>query len=396
MDSSLHALRTWEPFHNAIISMGRYPILGILTGAGITAIIQSISVTTSIVVALAKKGAIDLTSAVPVILGANIGTCVTALLASIGTSISAKRAALAHLFFNVIGVVLIFPLLGIFERIVSLTSSDVARQAANAHTLFNVVWAFIWIFFTKQYAEIIKKILPGEERIYRREASFLKPQLLNAPSAALEAAKNELIRMCDLVDEMYNLTMDSLFQNNTQHYKDILTIEDITDSLKASLINYLTQLSTDSLSEGEAKELNAILRAVDDVEIIADHLTNIVEKVEARNSERIEFTEYAWKDLSELRKIIYDNIRDSFAMIKESTSNYLDEVLQREERIDYKVRESKESHIERMKKGICNPIAGVIFSDLLIDLERIGDHCVNIAQDFYEVDGTRREKALLR
>lgn len=396
MESSLHALRTWEPFHNAIVSMGRYPILGILTGAGITAIIQSSSVTTSIVVALASKGAIELYSAVPVILGANIGTCVTAMLASIGTGISAKRAALAHLFFNVIGVVLIFPFLSPFEKLVSLTSSDVARQVANAHTIFNVIWAGIWIFFTKEYAWFIKKILPGEERIYRREASFLKPQLLNTPSAALEAAKNELVRMCDIVEDMYNLTMDSLFRNGVQHYKDVLAMEDITDSLKASLINYLTQLSTDSLSESEAKELNAILRAVDDVERIADHLTNIMEKIEAKNSERIDFTEYAWRDLEEIRKLIYDNIKDSFAMIKDSMANYLDEVLQREERVDYKVRESKEAHIERMKKGICNPIAGVIFSDLLIDLERISDHCVNISQEFYDVNYVRKERALLK
>jgi len=396
MESSLHALRTWEPFHNAIVSMGRYPILGILTGAGITAIIQSSSVTTSIVVALASKGAIELYSAVPVILGANIGTCVTAMLASIGTGISAKRTALAHLFFNVIGVVLIFPFLSPFEKLVSLTSSDVARQVANAHTIFNVIWASIWIFFTKEYAWFIKKILPGEERIYRREASFLKPQLLNTPSAALEAAKNELVRMCDIVEDMYNLTMDSLFRNGVQHYKDVLAMEDITDSLKASLINYLTQLSTDSLSESEAKELNAILRAGDDVERIADHLTNIMEKIEAKNSERIDFTEYAWRDLEEIRKLIYDNIKDSFAMIKDSMANYLDEVLQREERVDYKVRESKEAHIERMKKGICNPIAGVIFSDLLIDLERISDHCVNISQEFYDVNYVRKERALLK
>ncbi|MFN3699421.1 MAG: PhoU domain-containing protein, partial [Dictyoglomus sp.] len=173
-------------------------------------------------------------------------------------------------------------------------------------------------------------------------------------------------------------------------------MEDITDSLKSSLINYLTQLSVDSLSESEAKELNAILRAVDDVERIADHLTNIMEKVEAKNSERVEFTEYAWKDLDEIRKLIGDNIKDSFAMIKDSLSNYLDEVLQREERVDYMVRSSKESHIERMRKGICNPIAGLIFSDLLIDLERISDHCVNISQEFYGVNYIRKEKALLR
>jgi len=396
MESSLQALRSWTPFHNAMITMGKYPILGILTGAGITGIIQSSSVTTSIVVALAAKGAIDLSSAVPIILGANIGTCVTALIASIGTNISAKRTALAHLFFNVIGVVLIFPFLNFFEKVVSITSSDVARQVANAHTLFNVIWAFVWIFFTKQYAGIIRKILPGEERVYKREASFLKPQLLNTPSAALEAAKNELVRMAEIVEDMYNLTMDALFKNSTQNYKDVLTMEDITDSLKASLINYLTQLSTDSLSEGEAKELNAILRAVDDVERIADHLTNVMEKVEVKNSERVEFTEFAWNDLSEIRELIYENIRDSFSMIKDSNVSYLDEVLMREERIDYKVRQSKENHIERIKKGICNPIAGIIFSDLLIDLERISDHCVNIAQEFYEVNRVKREKVIMR
>ena len=396
MESSLQALRSWTPFHNAMITMGKYPILGILTGAGITGIIQSSSVTTSIVVALAAKGAIDLSSAVPIILGANIGTCVTALIASIGTNISAKRTALAHLFFNVIGVVLIFPFLNFFEKVVSITSSDVARQVANAHTLFNVIWAFVWIFFTKQYAGIIRKILPGEERVYKREASFLKPQLLNTPSAALEAAKNELVRMAEIVEDMYNLTMDALFKNSTQNYKDVLTMEDITDSLKASLINYLTQLSTDSLSEGEAKELNAILRAVDDVERIADHLTNVMEKVEVKNSERVEFTEFAWNDLSEIRELIYENIRDSFSMIKDSNVSYLDEVLIREERIDYKVRQSKENHIERIKKGICNPIAGIIFSDLLIDLERISDHCVNIAQEFYEVNRVKREKVIMR
>jgi len=367
-----------------------------LTGAGITGIIQSSSVTTSIVVALATKGAIDLSSAVPIILGANIGTCVTALIASIGTNISAKRTALAHLFFNVIGVVLIFPFLNLFEKVVSITSSDVARQVANAHTLFNVIWAFVWIFFTKQYAGIIRKILPGEERVYKREASFLKPQLLDTPSAALEAAKNELVRMAEIVEDMYNLTMDALFKNSTQNYKDVLTMEDITDSLKASLINYLTQLSTDSLSEGEAKELNAILRAVDDVERIADHLTNVMGKVEVKNSERVEFTEFAWNDLSELRELIYENIRDSFSMIKDSNVSYLDEVLIREERIDYKVRQSTENHIERIKKGICNPIAGIIFSDLLIDLERISDHCVNIAQEFYEVNWVKREKVIMR
>jgi phosphate:Na+ symporter len=396
MESSLQALRSWTPFHNAMITMGKYPILGILTGAGITGIIQSSSVTTSIVVALAAKGAIDLSSAVPIILGANIGTCVTALIASIGTNISAKRTALAHLFFNVIGVVLIFPFLNLFEKVVSITSSDVARQVANAHTLFNVIWAFVWIFFTKQYAGIIRKILPGEERVYKREASFLKPQLLDTPSAALEAAKNELVRMAEIVEDMYNLTMDALFKNSTQNYKDVLTMEDITDGLKASLINYLTQLSTDSLSEGEAKELNAILRAVDDVERIADHLTNVMEKVEVKNSERVEFTEFALNDLSELRGLIHENIRDSFSMIKDSNVSYLDEVLMREERIDYKVRQSKENHIERIKKGICNPIAGIIFSDLLIDLERISDHCVNIAQEFYEVNRVKREKVIMR
>jgi len=396
MESSLSVLNNWAPFHNAMISLGRYRILGILTGAVVTGVVQSSSVTTSVVVALASKGAIGISAAIPIVLGANIGTCVTTLIASVGTNISAKRTALAHFLFNVIGVAIIFPFLPYFEKLVVLTSADTARQVANAHTLFNVIWVSFWIFFTKQYANLIRRILPGEEKIYRREATFLKPQLLNTPSTALEAAKNELINMTEIVKDMYNLSMESVFKNSTQCSKDIFTMEDITDELKASLINYLTQLSTDPLSEGEAKELNAILRAVDDVERIADHLTNVMEKVDAKISEKVEFSEYAWRELTNLKDLIDRNIKDSFDMIKNSNLSYLDDILKREDLVDCKVKESKENHIERMKKGLCNPIAGIVFSDLLIDLERISDHCVNIAQEFYEVNNIRRrENALI-
>ncbi len=396
MESSLSVLNNWAPFHNAMISLGRYRILGILTGAVVTGVVQSSSVTTSVVVALASKGAIGISAAIPIVLGANIGTCVTTLIASVGTNISAKRTALAHFLFNVIGVAIIFPFLPYFEKLVVLTSADTARQVANAHTLFNVIWVSFWIFFTKQYANLIRRILPGEEKIYRREATFLKPQLLNTPSTALEAAKNELINMTEIVKDMYNLSMESVFKNSTQCSKDIFTMEDITDELKASLINYLTQLSTDPLSEGEAKELNAILRAVDDVERIADHLTNVMEKVDAKISEKVEFSEYAWRELTNLKDLIDRNIKDSFDMIKDSNLSYLDDILKREDLVDCKVKESKENHIERMKKGLCNPIAGIVFSDLLIDLERISDHCVNIAQEFYEVNNIRRrENALI-
>jgi len=182
MESSLSVLNNWAPFHNAMISLGRYRILGILTGAVVTGVVQSSSVTTSVVVALASKGAIGISAAIPIVLGANIGTCVTTLIASVGTNISAKRTALAHFLFNVIGVAIIFPFLPYFEKLVVLTSADTARQVANAHTLFNVIWVSFWIFFTKQYANLIRRILQEkrkftEERLLFSSRSFLIPHL---------------------------------------------------------------------------------------------------------------------------------------------------------------------------------------------------------------------------
>jgi len=395
MEDSLSSLKNWSLFHSAMISMSKYPILGILTGALITGIIQSSSVTTSIVVALAGKDAISLSSAIPLILGANIGTCVTALLASINTRLSARRTAVAHLFFNVVGVILIFPFLPYFTKLVSLTSSDPARQVANAHTLFNVLWSFIWIWFTKEYAIIIKKIVPGEEKVVIRKPLFLNPVLLNTPATALESARKELIRMTEISEEMFNLTFDCLENNHLNHYKDILVMEDLTDSLKSSLINYLTKLSSTSLSEAEAKELNAILRSVDDVERIADHLTNIMEKTEDKISNNIEFSEFAKNDLKELKELVFKNMKNAFEMIRESHVSRLKDVERIEEEIDRMVKDSVNKHIERMKAGICNPIAGLIYSDILTNLERIGDHSINIAQDFEEINLSKKELSVI-
>lgn len=391
MESSLSLLKNWSAFHSLMVSMSKYPILGILTGAVITGIIQSSSVTTSIVVALAGKDAIPLFSAIPLILGANIGTCVTALLASINTSLSARRTAIAHLFFNIVGVILIFPFLSPFTKLVSLTSSDTARQVANAHTLFNVLWSFIWIWFTKEYAGIIKKIVPGEEKIIIKKPLFLNPLLLNTPSTALESARKELIRMTEISEEIFHLTFETLEKNNLDHYKNVLVMEELTDTLKSNLINYLTKLASSPLSEGEAKELNAILRSVDDVERIADHLTNIMEKTEDKISNKIEFSEFAKKDLEELKNLVLKNMRNAFEMIRESHVSRLKDVERIEEEIDRMVKESVNKHIERMKTGVCNPIAGLIFSDILTNLERIGDHSVNIAQDFEEINLVKKE-----
>ncbi|MCX7845212.1 MAG: Na/Pi symporter [Dictyoglomaceae bacterium] len=391
MEDALSNLKNWQVFHSLMISMCKYPILGILTGAVITGIIQSSSVTTSVVVALAGKDVIPLPSAIPLILGANIGTCVTALIASINTRLSARRTAIAHLFFNIIGVILIFPFLSLFTRLVSLTSSDTARQVANAHTIFNVLWAFIWIWFTKEYARIIKRIVPGEERIVIRKPLFLNPLLLNTPSTALESARKELIRMTEISEEMFNLTFDCLENNHLNHYDDIKVMEELTDSLKANLINYLTKLSAVSLSEGEAKELNAILRSVDDVERIADHLTNIMEKTEDMISSKVEFSDFAKKDLDELKNLVFKNMKNAFEMIRESHVSRLKEVESIEKEINNVVKEAINKHIERMKIGVCNPIAGLIFSDILTNLERIGDHSINIAQNFEEINLIKKE-----
>lgn len=335
LTSVVKPLGEYPVFNNILISFSKNAILGILAGTVITAILQSSSVTTGMVIGLSMANLIDLKAALSLILGCNIGTCVTALIASVRTNISAKRAAMAHIIFNVIGVIIFLPFLGLFQNLVSLTSNQLPRQIANAHTLFNVVNTIIFLPFTYLYAKFLTKIIKGkDEEEVEYLPKFLEPHLLNTPPIALEAAVKEAVRTLSLTQKMVNLTTDSFFKNDPKPLERITRSEEAVDSLREAITSYLVELMQRELSLDESRKIPAIIHAINDIERIGDHAENLRDLVEQKIENHLGFSSMATEELNKMYNDINAMINDSINAMK---SNNIDEaklVLEQEQRIN--------------------------------------------------------------
>lgn len=372
-------------FNNILISFSKNSLLGVLAGAVITAILQSSSVTTGMVIGLSMANLVDLKAAVPLILGCNIGTCVTALIASVGTNISAKRVAMAHIMFNAIGVVIFFPFLGLFERIVVSMSSELPRQIANAHTLFNIINTIIFLPFTYLYANFLTRIFKGkEEEELEYMPKFLEPHLLNTPLIALEAAIKETMRTLGLTQKMVNLTMDSFFKNEPNSLGGIARSEEAVDSLREAITSYLVELMQRELSLDESRKIPAIIHAINDIERIGDHAENLRDLVEQKIENRLGFSPMAIEELNKMYNDINAMINGSINAMKSNNIDEAKTVLEQEEGINALRDRLKNNYVRRLEKGECNVLSGVVFLDMISNLEKIGDHLANIAQAVIE------------
>lgn len=372
-------------FNNAFVTFSKNPILGILASAAVTAILQSSSVTTGMVLGLAMANLIDLRAALPLILGCNIGTCVTTLIASIGTNVSAKRASLAHIVFNVIGVVIFLPFLGFFQNIVSHTSSNLPRQIANAHTFFNVINTIIFLPFVKVYANLLTKIIKGkEEEEIEYLPKYLERHLLNTPPIAIEAAIKEIVRTLGLTQRMVNLAMESFFKNDSKSLEKITRREEAVDSLREAITNYLVEIMQQELSQEESRKIPPLIHAINDVERIGDHAENLRDLTEQKIDNRMPFSSAA---LEELRKMYEDIDKMVKCSINALGLNSVDEaklVLEQECQINTLRDRLKGNHVRRLEQGQCHVLSGVVFLDVISNLEKIGDHLTNVAQAVIE------------
>ncbi|MFH0913588.1 MAG: Na/Pi cotransporter family protein [Candidatus Omnitrophota bacterium] len=372
-------------FNNIFISFSRNPVLGVLAGAAVTAIVQSSSVTTGMVLGLAMANLIDLGAALPLILGCNIGTCVTALIASLGTSISAKRASLAHIMFNVSGVVIFLPFIGLFGKLISHTSGELPRQIANAHTLFNVINTAIFLPFTGIYARFLTKIIKGqEEEEIEYLPKYLDRRLLNTPPIAIEAAIKETVRTLGLTQRMVGMAMDSFFKNNSRTLERITRGEEAVDSLRGAITNYLVELMQQELSQEESRKIPPLIHAINDVERIGDHAENLRDLAQQKIDDRMPFSNEA---LEELRKMYEDINRMISCAVNALEVKNIDEaktVLERECQINTLRDRLKDNHVKRLEQGNCNVLSGVVFLDTISNLEKIGDHLTNVAQAVIE------------
>ncbi len=379
MSSGLKPLRDNVFFVNMLTNFSKTPILGVIAGAIFTGIIQSSSATTGLVIAMGMDNVINLNAAIPIVLGANIGTCVTVLIASIGSSLSAKRAAMSHFLFNIIGVFLFFPFLPQFVRIVSLTSSNLPRQIANAHTIFNVTMTIIMFPAIALLIALVKKIFPGEDVRLDKGVIYLDDKILNTPSIAIGQAKREVMRMARITEEMLHDSEKALLIGGKKFILSVFKSEEVVDELDNVIESYLNKISQQSLSKSQAREITILLHSISDIERVADHAHNVAELAERLVKEKLYLSKNAVKELEE----IFDTAKESYI----KAVNVLDkkdeklgrEVLDLEIKVDQMEKELEESHYQRLKKGICKPEVGPIYLDVIKNLERISDHAHNIA-----------------
>ncbi len=391
MKGAMAPLKASGTFERWIVSLGNNWFLGLLLGLVITSIVQSSSATTSILVAMGTTGVLSvggadpLRIAIPIILGCNIGTCITAWIASLGTSLPAKRVAWAHYLFKISGVILVLPFLAWYPTLVRWVSGalgasagDIGRQIAWSHTIFNVILAFLWLPFLNPFTRLIKTIKRGEEQVIERDPLFLDPRIFRSPSIALEMARKETARMGRITHEMLRMSISYLKRLERGGKKHLMEMESIVDGLAHSIIDYLSKLSQEPLTDEQSDQLVGFMHAVNDIERIGDHAENIMYLATNKAEGAADFTPAANVELDELSGIViemYGGILDAF----ENNDPEMARHFQRLEcLVDEMASKYRNNHLKRLNRGECSSTAGVIYLDTLSNLERIGDLANNV------------------
>ncbi|MDH7577558.1 MAG: Na/Pi cotransporter family protein [Bacillota bacterium] len=380
MQTAVAPLKESQAFASLITDFGRYPLLGVLAGMAMTVIIQSSSATIGMLIAMANQGLVPFDVAIPVLFGDNIGTCVTAVLASIGTNLNARRAALAHVLFNVIGAIIFLAFLPWFKAFVAFISPDApARLIANAHTSFNTLNTMIMLPLINHFAHFIARLLPGEDRELRRGPIYLDERMLESPAVALSLATREIIRMAALAAETLENAMQGFFQKDPKRLETAFEQEEVVDQLEKAITIYLAKLSQQDLTPAQSEKHTGLLHAVNDIERVGDHAENVAELAQVRIEENLPFSDYAIAELEEMYNLVSTTFKRAIEALQHGDVAKARQVLDDEPLVDELEKELRKSHLIRLNRGICYPESGVVFLDIISNLERVGDHANNIA-----------------
>ena len=389
MSTSMYPLRESEAFISLMTKFSN-PVLGILAGALFTAVIQSSSASIGILQALAMSGLIDLPSAIFVLFGQNIGTCITAVLASIGTTRNAKRTTLIHLMFNLIGtavfttLALIFP---VAELVASFTPDNVSMQIANMHVIFNITTTILLVPFGTQLAKLAMKILPDKAEPAKQGELFdfsedvSGNRMLGYSAIHLDRLRQELARMLALAGENVTLGFDAVLTGDAAILKKAEESEAVVDDLNRQISQYISKVLTHSKGSGDVAAFEEYFLISGNAERISDHALNIAGYVETINRKKIIFSDAAKAEIEEMRGIVAEGIRQILER-DDRTTRWLDDIAQIEDKMDDLTETYRERHLERMRQGLCTEEGCILYSELLTDFERIGDHLLNVAQAY--------------
>lgn len=381
MKTSMKPLSHSPFFKNLITTIGINPLIGVLVGLLMTATVQSSSATIGILIALASSGAIDLNVTIPILLGDNIGTCVTALLSSIGTSKTARKAALIHLIFNLTGTIIIIVLMTPFMAIVRMiTPNEIPRQIANAHTLFNIANVLIQFPFIKLLIKLVNKIIPGEDEHEKMGVKYIDERLLETPVIAVGQTIKEIIRMASKAQKNLKLSMDAFQNNNAKEVHQVYENEKLINLLEDEITNYLVKLSSLELPKQQHNLITSMFHVVNDIERIGDHAENVADLTLEKIEKNLKISAAAEKELQSIYEYTYDAVKVSIQGFRENNPSIAKNVIAIEERIDTLEDELRNNHIKRLNEQVCSAHIGAIFLDILSNFERIGDHSLNIAE----------------
>ena len=379
MSDAVSGLADIPAFQNLFL-MFENPILGVLVGAVLTGIIQSSSASVGILQALSATGAVSYAAAIPIIMGQNIGTCVTALLSSFGTNKNAKRAAIVHLSFNVIGTVvwlMVFTLVSNLVDIAVLHESADYLGIAVCHSAFNILCTALLLPQSGLLEKLAYLVVPeGKDT---SKAVELDERLLATPSIALGQCHNLMVKMAGETVKGVQMSLDTLIRGDLSGAEQICTIEKDVDHYEDVLGTYLTKLGRAQVSDDDSSEVSKLLKIIGDLERISDHSVNILESAEEMKEKKIAFSEVAKQELEVLCNALTEILQLTMKALVEGDREAACAVEPLEQVIDHLKTILRNRHIARLKKGECSVEAGFIWSDLLTDMERSSDHCSNIA-----------------
>ncbi len=392
MSGAVEGLKEVPEFTSLLLKFSN-PILGMIAGLVLTAVIQSSSASVGILQALCMTGAVPFSSAMPIIMGQNIGTCVTALLSGIGASKNARRASLIHLYFNLIGTIVFMAGFYAINAVVPFAFLEEAATPvgiATIHSIFNITATVLWLPFYKLLVKLAtisvkEDEVPVEISAEDKVLNLLDVRFLETPSVAVEQSRNVAVTMAGYAEEAMNLCMELLAAYDGEKAKRIVELESIVDRFEDELGSYLVKLSSKNLSEKDNHVLNTLLHCIGDFERISDHARNIKEAAEEMYDKGLKFSDKAQGELAVMQRAIHDIMKITMLSFNEEDLKLATQVEPLEEVIDELSMDMKQRHIKRLRKGKCTIELGFILADISTNFERVSDHCSNIAVCLLEV-----------
>ncbi|MDX5677303.1 Na/Pi cotransporter family protein, partial [Clostridioides difficile] len=384
MKDAVAPLAEYKAFTDALLYFSKNPVLGILAGFAITGIVQSSSASMGMLIALASQGILPLSSALPILYGDNIGTCVTSLLSSVGASRNARRAAVMHLSFNVIGTIIFMLVLNkpISAIVTHFDPTDTARQIANAHTLFNLTNVIILLPFSKYIVKLANRLIPIKETESEivNNTKYLDERMFSTPSIALGNTVQEVVRMGHKATNSLEHSIAGFLNKSNEDINKAFESEKVVNKLQKDILNYLLKLSKEPLRDDERFRTDLLFNTVNDIERVSDHAENIAELAMSVKEMNISFSDSAIREIYEIYNKTITNFKDALIVLDVKDFELANKVLEVENEVNYLEKTFRNSHMIRLNNGSCTIDAGVLYLDLLTNLERISDHSTNIVK----------------